>query len=278
MANQDSSDSLDERFQRVLASAVNDAGDDQAYWQGIFELQVADPAALWLKLEPLASSEDSRLRELVPDVVRVWGHRAKDLLPRIVSAFSAMLQSEDQARVIAAIGAACGELAHAPASDLLVSFARHPDAAVRLSVAVALQWTVTPDSVTALIMLTADENEDVRNWATFAFSSREPDEPEFVDIEEVREALARRLEDPYEEVRAEAVLALAKRRDERAIRLIREELVRGVAWSQYIEAAIYLPQREFFPALDALARSGRYPEQWEGFLDAAIVACSEAVD
>jgi HEAT repeat protein len=87
----------------------------------------------------------------------------------------------------------------------------HPDEDVRYSVAVGL--TGDPDDTVAatLIELSADEDSDVRDWATFRLGMMEAGPPEVLG------ALVGRLADEDEDTRAEAIVGLSRRKDQRAL-------------------------------------------------------------
>ena len=69
-----------------------------------------------------------------------------------------------------------------------------------------------------MIRLSSDTDHDVRNWATFGLGSQIED-----DTPEIREALRANLGDPDHEIRGEAIIGLAERKDpEVADILIRE--------------------------------------------------------
>jgi HEAT repeat protein len=123
------------------------------------------------------------------------------------------------------------------ALPLLLPLARHPDAGVRRAVAQALPSVMGDafpgDTVRALVTLSADADDDVRDWACFALGTQlsEVDEPE------VRNALAARLDDPHDDTRCEALLGLARRRDTRALPVLHERLARENVYSLEIDAA-----------------------------------------
>jgi HEAT repeat protein len=60
--------------------------------------------------------------------------------------------------------------------------------------------------------LAADEDSDVRDWATFGLAQQIT-----LDTPAIREVLARRLTDSDDDTRAEAIVGLAERGDERAV-------------------------------------------------------------
>jgi HEAT repeat protein len=78
-------------------------------------------------------------------------------------------------------------------------------------VATALAGRRDPGAVAALMELTADEEPEVRDWATFALGTLVAQ-----DTPELRDALAGRLADEDADTRVEAVHGLAMRGDLRA--------------------------------------------------------------
>jgi HEAT repeat protein len=79
-----------------------------------------------------------------------------------------------------------------------------------------------------------DEDEVVRDWATFAlgeFDLLESGVRRYLDSTEIRAALHKRLEDTYEEARREAIWGLAKRRDPLGLKLLLEHLESESWWS-----------------------------------------------
>ncbi|MBT2486978.1 ankyrin repeat domain-containing protein [Streptomyces sp. ISL-96] len=117
----------------------------------------------------------------------------------------------------------------------------HPDAEVRHRVALSLIGLVPAghrEGATALITLSRDPDDEVRDWATLALAGLDADTPE------IREALADRLEDHDPDTAAEAARGLAARGDDRAVealaRLLREEDPQGYAYATAVEALEYV--------------------------------------
>jgi HEAT repeat protein len=125
--------------------------------------------------------------------------------------------------VLEAAAYALGHLADERGRDALLRLHDHSSSGVRLAVAGALP-NCTRDGdedtiddlevVEALIELSRDPHDEVRNWATFGLA-REVE----IDTPAVREALADRLVDSYDEARAEAIAGLMLRHDDRAVEL-----------------------------------------------------------
>lgn len=125
-------------------------------------------------------------------------------------------------------------------------------------------------AIQALITLTADADDDVRDWATFGLGTQLD-----VDTPVVREALAARLEDPHDDTRAEAVVALAQRGDKRAFAPVLAELTSGCVGRLAVEAAKLLADdRLLGPLLDL--RDWWDPDDPTHLLEVAIRRCDPA--
>jgi len=103
---------------------------------------------------------------------------------------------------------------------IALPFATHPVASVRLDATHALYWCAgepaSRQAIDALIRLSNDQDDDVRDWSTFGLGTHI-----VADDPVIRDALAERLVDDHLEVREEAAVGLARRRDERAFEPVR---------------------------------------------------------
>jgi hypothetical protein len=160
----------------------------------------------------------------------------------------------DDPQVIAAIGYALGHLEDDRAMPHLIRLADHTSEEVRLAAASALPnamgWQIDrpyPNAVETLVRLSGDADEDVRDWATFGLVTTGADGPE------VRSALVVRLDDPHEDTRAEAFMALAKLRDDRVVVPLLAELDRDTVGTLEVEAAGESADSRFFPTLTRIA-------------------------
>lgn len=134
----------------------------------------------------------------------------------------------------------------------LVGLSRHHHPAVRRIVATGLPWLHCDEQgcvkvVEALIELSGDDDESVRDWATFGLGT-------VVDVDSaaVREALVRRLDDHHDDTRCEALVGLARRRDARAFLVTRAALRADPVFLLAVEAAAYLADPRLLPELVAL--------------------------
>ena len=190
---------------------------------------------------------------------------------------------EPDARLIAALAGdpltPAAELAEAvawcyddTALPVLLPLADHDDARVRRAVAQALPSVLgeadTAETVVALIRLSRDHDEDVRDWACFALGTQLSE----IDSATVRDALVARLTDPHDDTRCEALLGLARRRDERALPVMRERLARENVYSLEIDAAGALGD----PSLHTLVRG--HLSGWDDDVVARVCAALRLTD
>lgn len=252
-------------LEQVLAAARRDPSREaDERWELLRELhRRGDETTRDAALEWCASPEPL-VRCLGADVLGQLGFaegfpHARESEPVLM----ALLQDPDETVLACAMVA----LAHLDAGDVaaIARHAGHPSAEVREAVAFCLADRQEAVARQALVTLSADEDTDVRNWATFGLGT-ETDSPE------IREALAARLSDPDEEVRGEAMRGLAARGDVRAIPAILEEIEQDQVMDIAIEAAALLPDRRFVPALEELLE--QFPESAD--LKIAVERCRDA--
>ncbi len=200
----------------LLARAAEFADiEDEARWELIRRLHTRTDAAAFAATAEAARSADLRLRLVAVAVLGQLGYRAnrpylEQTLPILLGAID---QAEDP-RLIEETVAALAHLGDGRALTPVLRHAGHRDDDVRAAVAFALTSIIDPEqpaatAVQALLELTRDADEDVRDWATFAFGERLE-----IDSAEIRAALAARLDDD-EVIAEQAREGLAKRGDPR---------------------------------------------------------------
>jgi HEAT repeat protein len=164
------------------------------------------------------------------------------------------------------------DLNHDLAAEILPPLLEHPNANVRSAAVHGLLTVAGPRTVGHFVRASTDRDADVRNWATFGLRILlgEVDDANALDTEEIRNAIAERLGDEHDEIRAEAILGLAIRQDPRALAQLKHELRHWPEWDHCFEAAAHFRSPELYPLLQALLQ--QCPED-EGALAAAIEAC-----
>jgi hypothetical protein len=144
---------------------------------------------------------------------------------------SVLSRTTDRDTRVAAISA-LGHIGDARAVADLLQFRDDPDASIRLAVAMAIPaLRESPTVAPALIELSRDLDEDVRDWAVFGLMNWIAD-----DTPEIRQALVDRLDDPNATVRGQALLGLAGRRVPGLLDAIAREFERPEVHPDAVEA------------------------------------------
>lgn len=248
------------------AAAVRE--DEDARWHCVVALQAGGSETAFRQAAAWSTSPLPLERALGADVLGQIGGSGESspfrdrALPLVVP-----LLRDTNAVVLRAATVALGHLGLSDPLESLVALATHSDAGVRHGVVLALSGNDAPLAIATLIQLSTDEDEHVRDWATFGLGSQTD-----VDIPELRAALAARLDDPNDDARAEAFMGLARVRDPRAhapiLRELRSERVGKLA----VEAARDFPSPVF---LDALLELTSWWDVDSELLESAIARCRE---
>ncbi|MGW4650918.1 HEAT repeat domain-containing protein [Kitasatospora sp. NPDC004289] len=206
-----------------VAARLAEQTDDWDEYGGLLRRAAEDgPGALALGLEAIGSPDPAE-RELGCRLLGNAADRHDDVKPEAVAALVALAERETDSEVLAALARAVGQTYDQRAVPVLVTLARHPDEDVRCQVATAFSSVATgePDGpdVRALIVLTRDEDPDVRDWATFTLGFQYE-----VDTAEIRAALWERTGDEHAGTREEGIRGLARRHDPRAVPLLADLL------------------------------------------------------
>ncbi len=177
------------------------------------------------------------------DVLAELGLPDHDYPDEATAILAALLERERDARVLASVLTAFGHLGGPPDLGVAAPLADHADPAVRHSLAYALGFREEPLAVETLIALTRDEEANVRDWATFGLGQGDADSPA------LRDALAVRLDDEDDDVRAEAIAGLARRRDDRALDPLIAAIRGQETGPQIFEACETMADRRLVPEL-----------------------------
>jgi methionyl-tRNA formyltransferase len=159
----------------------------------------------------LGAEPDPADRQVAAFVLGQLGYGQPAFPDEQAAALHALAEREQDPEVLAAIACAFGHLGAPHGDDWLLARAGDADADIREAVAFALGGRPGPRVLSALIALSGDAEDDVRDWATFALGTLAE-----ADGDELRDALAARVDDPDEATRLEAVHGLAVRGDPRA--------------------------------------------------------------
>lgn len=252
----------------LIATALTDE-DEDVYWNAVSVLHSRDTPEVLKAAKELCESADPDRRQLGANILGQLGPGVHPFREEIVPILTRLLEQDDDADVLQAAAVAIGHLHDPRGIPALTGHKAHPDADVRQGVVFGLLTQEDEEAIRALIDLSEDEDGDVRNWATFGLGQMIE-----LDTPEIREALWRRIDDPVDDARGEALLGLAKRHDPRTLEpLLRElETLRSEGYKPGLlltEAAEELADPRLCPVLLTF----REPDDDNGGLANAIAAC-----
>jgi HEAT repeat protein len=261
----------------VIARAVNiletatDSDEFDQVWDAVKPVRQMGRPAVDAGIQLLSGTVEQRQAGCaILSTLCDFGNR-NTLKQQIGAALAALAEVETDENVCWSIAQALSQVHDPVAAPALVRLAGHPEGDVRALVARALPSSTSPEFqgdptvVSALIGLMTDDVDEVRDWATFALGTQLGD-----DSVQIRDALAQRLDDPYEDAQYEALVGLARRRDPRALPATAAALERDRVWQLAIESAEYLAD----PTLSG--RLVELRESWEPNelgIDDAVHAC-----
>ncbi|MEL6716216.1 MAG: hypothetical protein AAFP86_20720 [Planctomycetota bacterium] len=248
-----------EEAARAVEAAPEEEEDrrDDALWDCISELRAAGGDRALEGARAWAASGSVALRGLAADVLGQLHPSAESATfrGRCIETVVPLLDDEEPGVVGNAI-TALGHLRSRADDEWdgaeLLPFATHPDEGVRFAFCVALGGSPverSPEVLDAFLALMEDEDDDIRDWTTFGAGVQ----CETLVDPRLTEALVRRLDDPHEETRVEAIHALALRGDARSAPPIDAYLASGEAPSPVFEAIAAAPDRRYVDALQRFA-------------------------
>jgi HEAT repeat protein len=227
---------IQEIFARALVSDI----EDESAWKAVRELRTIGTQEVFdfASKQTRSPSWIARLRAV--DVIAQLGNCTGISHPYRTDAgplIERMLLNEADVNVLHSCIIAHGHLRYFEGADSIARFSTHPSEDIRHAVAVAF-GSMADDSEQAastLLKLMSDQDEDVRDWATFGLGVQSER-----DTNEIREAFVERLSDAHFDTQCEAMAGLAKRKDLRALPLLLECLDDGLDSSLTTEAATEL--------------------------------------
>lgn len=216
------------------------------------------------KCRLLLSSRSAAERELAVLVLGRFGSVNSKLKRTAIRSILKKLENESSVRVISQIGWSLHGLKTKQGSRFFATLVAHPSSKVRFGVVGALLGINEEYAVQALCRLTADQDREVRNWATYAIGSG-------IDSHSkaIRKALWARLGDTDDEIKCEAIWGLAKRKDARVVPFVLQLLKEHGCFTPTLEAAASLASSVLLDELLNIEKSGCDNE----VLAAAIDAC-----
>ncbi|QDE99179.1 HEAT repeat domain-containing protein [Myxococcus xanthus] len=234
----------------IQASLEGDEDDERA-WAAIRALHRRGTRDVLDAALQLLGARSAKARERGAAILGQLGGGTPAFPAECGEALLDQLRREREPAVLLAVGVALGHLREPRALSELIHLASHPIAEARYGAVHGLAVLEAPEAVDALIRLSADEDRDVRDWATFGLASLRED----VDTPQLRDALAARLGEEDAEIFGEALVGLAARKDPRAVEPVRAALSGSQVMVYALEAAASSGDPSFYPLLLAIRAS-----------------------
>lgn len=253
----------DPRSTRELIEIALTEEGEHAAWVAINVLRHRGDRETFEAARDLCASDDPWQRTWGVRILAQLGIPKRSFPDESLDILLPLLVLEQDADLLSDIDFALGHIGDERAVEPLSRLRDHPSPDVRYGVVHGLLRQENERAIQALIELSADEDTEVRDWATFGLGAQID-----ADTPEIRDALFARLADEDGATRGEALVGLARRKDERVI----EPLIRGLASANAgnlaIEAAHEVGDARLRPALLRLR------ERWgvdEGSLDRRLL-------
>ena len=222
--------------EELFAATLEGEDDDAAPWEVVSVLRLRGTPEVFELAKRYCRSLNPKARLRGLGVLAQLGAgkptAERPFMDESVSIAIGHVEDPDPA-VVSAAAWALSHLRTDPAITALIGLRSHPDPEVREAIAFCSELRARPEAGPILIALMDDENEDVRNWATFSVGNWELEDAgvwRYVDSPEIRAALRGRLEDTYEDARREAIWGLAVRKDPDGLKLLLEHLEAESWW------------------------------------------------
>lgn len=185
------------------------------------------------------------------------------------AAIAAMMIIERDEEVLGALAYAVKHLDIHDCAEFLAKVAHSQNQDTRYAAAFALGGRTDDDlSISTLIALSKDSDDDVRDWATFGlYLGASSEQPMRQDI---KDALFARVDDAHDETRHEAIAGLAAGKDLRVIEPLIAALETDSVWHLALEAAKELGHPALYPSLVKIHEE--FPK--DNLVEDALLACT----
>jgi hypothetical protein len=250
-------------------------GEEREYWDRIHALRRHGSSSTCDRALALADGDETEQR-VAADILSQLGCLEGQPFKRVALAVLArMSTTASDPDLISSIVMALGFQYDEAGIPEIVRHVDHEETFVRDAVTHALGksfvgadgWiSALHPGVEALMRLTTDDDDEVRNWATFGLAQLQ------VDGEAVRLCLRDRLGDPHQETLGEAIDGLVRRHDPILFAWIQQALASPDFVPYVVPAALCFGSPLSFQLLQALVG---HPDYDQNTLKAALLSCDE---
>lgn len=225
---------------QLILKAYNE-GNDDIYMDYIAILRERGDDEVFQLTKKLVYSKDSVYKEIAASILSQFGYKTKLYKGESIHLLAKLLNDKNEDVITNAIYA-FGHRKCTRYANKLTSFVTSKSLQIKEALAFTLGGYENPKCIDALITLMQDDNFNVRNWATFSLAQITQS-----NTQTIRDALFKKLSDKELEVRGEALLGLALRKDDRAVDAIIEDLQKPFYGSWIFTAITEMPNKRYLP-------------------------------
>lgn len=204
-------------FHRLLTNKS-----EKTHWDNVRELRSRGSQEVFDKCEKLLHSENEKERLIAAEILSQLGLPPRPFIKETLKLFFEILEKETSSQVISTILFGIGhnnEHLTEKETEFICSFKENKNSDIKHGLVFALGGIKHMVAIDTLIECTKDKNNTVRDWATFGLGSQADH-----DNMKIRTALWDRISDRHMNTKQEAILGLARRKDERVNEIIKREL------------------------------------------------------
>lgn len=230
---------------KLISRLINNKT-DKSRWDNISILRERPSDKLFAKCVELTNSNNPKIRKIGIDILAQLG-LPRPFLKDTLKIYFELLDTETDPDVLMSLLYAIGhnnEELDKEQIDKICSFVHNDNSWVKEGLVFALLGIDNLTAIEILVKLSSDKLSYVRDWATFGLGTQIER-----NNKDIREALWKRVNDKHQETKLEAIVGLAKRKDNRVNEIIRREIIGGEYGTLLFEAIIETKNKEFLPLL-----------------------------
>ncbi len=204
-------------FERLLNNKSS-----KNYWNFITELRKRKDNDIFEKSVELTKSEILKEKIIGINILAQFGFPRLHL-KEILKIYFDLLKTETDKNVISSILYGIGhnnDNLTDKQINVICAFKDHKSITVKYALVYAILAIDKNKAINTLIELSKDKDSDIRDWATFGIGTQIE-----TDTQIIREALWERINDTDNTTRLEAIVGLAKRKDENIKDILKKELL-----------------------------------------------------
>lgn len=232
--------------EKIISRLINNKT-DKSRWENIRTLRQRPSEELFLKSVELTKSDNTKIRKIGVDILAQLGLSPRPFLKETLKVYFELLEIETDPDVLMSLLYSIGhnnDELDKEQIDKICSFIDNENSWVKEGLVYALLGIDNLTAIETLIKLSSDKLSHIRNWATFGLGSQIER-----NNKNIREALWNRVNDKHQETKLEAIVGLAKRKDNRVNEVIKREIIDGEYGTLLFEAILEIKDNEFLPLL-----------------------------